>query len=291
MTVPLVVAALDLGLVAGAVIVLAALALLFGVGLAVASKAFHVHVDPRIEEIEGALPGINCGACGFAGCSDYAASVAAGESEPNLCVPGGADTAGRVAAIMGVEAEAAEPRKAVLVCQGRNVDRRFVYLGVTDCRAAALLQGGVRACPYACVGLGSCAEVCLVDAIIMDADHLPVIDEDLCIGCGACKRICPRGVIEVEPLSKTVHYRCRSHDKGAVVRKLCDVGCIGCRKCEKTCPFDAVHVVDNLATIDYDTCTSCQKCVGVCPTGTIASFLKARRARAKAEKADEESAA
>lgn len=280
--------AASMGLVVGAVVILAALAVIFGVGLALASRAFAVRVDPRVEALEGALPGINCGACGFAGCADYAAAVAAGGTEPGLCVPGGPETARKVAAIMGVEATISEPLKAVLVCQGRNVAPRFAYVGVGDCQAAALLRGGVRACPYACIGLGTCAEVCPVDAIRMDEDALPVIDEELCIGCGACARICPRRVIEVQPLSKTVHYRCRSRDKGAVVRKLCDVGCIACKKCEKICPFDAVHVIDNLAVLDYDRCTSCQKCVGVCPTGTIASFLKARRARAKAAKAAEE---
>jgi len=189
---------------------------------------------------------------------------------------------------MGVQAEEAEPLKAVLVCQGRRVADRFLYAGLADCRAADLLQGGVRACPYACIGLDTCVQVCPVDAIAMDADHLPVIDEEICIGCGACARVCPRQVIEVRPVSKSVHVLCRSREKGAVVRSLCDVGCIACKKCEKICPFEAIHVVDNLAVIDYDKCTSCQKCVGVCPTGTIGSFLKARRARARAARAAEE---
>ena len=288
MTTILVIAAMKFGIVLGAMAVLAVLALLFGAGLAIASRAFAVEVDPRVEQIEAALPGVNCGACGYAGCADYAAAVAAGTVGPGLCIPGGAETARTIAAVMGVEAEEIEPLKAVLVCQGRQVTDRFRYAGVADCRAADLLQGGVRACPYACIGLGTCAEVCPVGAIRMDADGLPVIDEDLCIGCGACARICPRDVIEIQPLSKTVHVRCRSRDKGGVVRKLCDVGCIACKKCEKTCPFDAIQVVDNLAVIDYTKCTSCQKCVGVCPTGAIASFLKARRARAKAAKAAEE---
>jgi len=279
-----IVAAMKFGIVLGAMAVLAALALLFGAGLAVASKAFAVAVDPRTAQIEAALPGINCGACGYAGCADYAAAVAAGRVGPSLCIPGGQETAAKAAAIMGLEAEVTEPLKAVLVCQGRRVADRFLYRGVADCRAADLLQGGVRACPYACTGLGTCAEVCPVDAIVMDADHLPVIDEEMCIGCGACARVCPRKVIEVRPVGNSVHVRCRSHQKGAVVRKLCDVGCIACKKCERICPFDAIHVIDNLAVIDYHKCTSCQKCVEVCPTGTIASFLKARRARAKGAK-------
>ena len=279
------VAAVKFGIVLGAVAVLAVLAFVFGAGLAAASRVFHVEVDPRVEEIEAALPGVNCGACGYAGCADYAAAVAAGKAGPSLCIPGGMEAARKIAAVMGLEAEETEPLKAVLVCQGRQVPARIEYRGVADCRAAALIAGGERACPYACIGLGTCAEVCPVGAIRMDADRLPVIDEEACIGCGACAKVCPQQVIEVQPVSKTVHVRCRSRDKGAVVRRICPVGCIACRKCEKICPFDAIHVVDNLAVIDYSKCTSCEKCVGVCPTGTIASFLKARRARARSARA------
>ena len=51
-----------------AVLILAGLGLLFGLGLAVASKVFYVKEDTRVEDITKILPNANCGACGFAGC-------------------------------------------------------------------------------------------------------------------------------------------------------------------------------------------------------------------------------
>ena len=66
--------------------------LIFGAGLAFASKKFAVKTDPRVQEVLEALPGANCGACGFPGCAGYAAAVVSGDAAPNLCSPGGAET-------------------------------------------------------------------------------------------------------------------------------------------------------------------------------------------------------
>ena len=51
------------------------LGIAFGLGLAVAAKRFHVDADPRIEEVYEALPGVDCGACGYPGCAGYAEAV------------------------------------------------------------------------------------------------------------------------------------------------------------------------------------------------------------------------
>jgi ferredoxin len=56
---------------------------------------------------------------------------------------------------------------------------------------------------------------------------------------------------------------------GRIVTKACAVGCIACKLCEKACSFDAIHVIDNLAVIDYSKCTSCGKCVAACPRKII----------------------
>ena len=53
-----------------------AIGLVLGALLALASKIFHVEVNEKAVEITEILPGANCGACGFAGCSAYAESVA-----------------------------------------------------------------------------------------------------------------------------------------------------------------------------------------------------------------------
>ena len=64
-----------------AVIALASLALLASFGLAVAARVFAVKVDPRVEAIEEALPGANCGACSLPGCSELSKQIAAGKAD------------------------------------------------------------------------------------------------------------------------------------------------------------------------------------------------------------------
>ena len=127
------------------VVELGGFAFLFGAGLGYAAKKFEVEVDPRAVEIEETLPGVNCGACGYPGCSGYAAAVAAGDAPVNLCSVGGADVAAKVASIMGVEAGTTVKMVAMCLCSGgtRAADK-FIYDGVADCRAAALLFSGSK---------------------------------------------------------------------------------------------------------------------------------------------------
>ncbi|MFH0911259.1 MAG: RnfABCDGE type electron transport complex subunit B [Planctomycetota bacterium] len=263
---------------------MASIGVLLGLVLAWGGKRFHVEVDPRLAELEAALPGVNCGACGHPGCSGYAEAVAAGRAAMNLCAPGGAATARALAAVMGAEVEAAEPKYALTACRGGSVAVRFLYRGVEDCRAAAVpgLAGGRKACTWGCLGFGSCVKACPFAAIALGPDRIPVVDETKCTGCGRCVEVCPRGLNRVDPESRTVFVRCRSRDKGALANKLCEHGCIACRKCEQECPFDAIHVIDNLAVIDYQKCKLCGKCVAVCPKQVIVNLTKDRRARRKA---------
>jgi len=257
-----------MGVVLPSTMVLAGLGALFGVGLAVASKRFAVASDPRVDDVLESLPGANCGACGFAGCSAYAEAVVLTNASVSACTAGGQDTATAVAGIMGVTADVKEKTVAVVHCHGNAVASRFSYIGIEDCRAASLLQGGPKACEYGCLGLASCVAACPFDAIHME-DGLPVVDTDKCVACGQCVDACPRSLIDIQPLSAKVHVFCKSQDKGGVTRKACSVGCIGCKKCEKTCEFDAIHVENFLASIDYEKCTSCGNCVEACPTNAI----------------------
>ena len=254
------------------------LGLAFGIGLAICSRVLAVKTDPRVEMILDVLPQVNCGACGYAGCGAYAEAVAGGDISCGLCAPGGADVAEGVAGIMGVQAQAVDHRVSVLMCQGgTKVADRYEYDGIEDCRAAQLVAGGGKECDYGCLGLGTCARVCPVDAIRMSDEGLPVVLEDRCIACGKCVDECPRGLFLVLPMAKTVHVACMSHDKGARAKKLCPRACTGCRKCEKACQYDAIHVLDNVASIDYDKCVACGECVEVCPTGAIVDLGPIRK--------------
>lgn len=268
-------------LVAGAVGLLGLLAVSIGVALSIASKVFHVEVDPRVAQLESLLPGANCGACGLAGCAAMAEQIVAGHASPTRCPVCSQVVRTRIFELLGRAVEVREPMIARLLCGGgtRCVNKAD-YDGVGDCRAAVLVHGGPKACDYSCVGLASCVDACPFEAIFMADDGLPRVIEERCTSCGACERICPRSVIKVMPLAHVVWVKCSSHDPGRVVNKLCKSGCIACRLCQKACPVDAIHVVDNLAVIDYAKCTFCGECVKVCPKHVIVDVRTARAARA-----------
>ena len=243
----------------------------FALGLA--AKKFAVEVDPRELAALEALPGVNCGACGFPGCAGYAKALVSGTVDLNLCPPGGADVVVKLARILGVEASAAAREIAVVVCQGdnRKAQVRYHYLGLEDCTAAQRIAGGPKTCPGGCLGLGSCQRSCPFDAIEMTADGLAVISREKCTGCRKCVAVCPRNVIRMTPYDATVHVLCNSHDKGAVVRKYCQVGCIGCHICQKTVP--GAYKVDNfLATVVYEHSADADEAIAKCPTKCIRDF-------------------
>ena len=253
------------------VVILGVLGLIFGAVLGFAAKKFHVAVDPREEAIVACLPGANCGGCGYAGCGGYASAVVKGEAPPNKCAAGGADVAAKVASIMGLEAGASERCVAQVKCSGftGHAQKKYAYIGIHDCRSAALLPGGgPNECPHGCLGFGSCEAACPFGAIHVK-DGVARVDHEKCVGCMTCADACPKHLIVKVPYSADVTVACASTEKGAALRKYCDIGCIGCRICEKTCEHDAIHVIDNVAVIDYTKCVSCGQCAPKCPRHLI----------------------
>lgn len=252
------------------VLTLGLLGLLFGVGLAMASKRLAVQIDPRLEKINGLLPGANCGACGGAGCFGFAEDVLSGKLPIEACRVTEDAVKEKIAHLLGQKSEKAVKKVAVLHCYGgTRVGERFIYKGIENCVAANLVLGGQKACVYGCLGFGDCEKVCPFDAITMSKDGLPVVNETKCKACNKCVLICPKKLFSLIPITGKVYVACKSHDLGKDTRLACPVGCIACRKCEQICPADAIHVVDNLAVIDYHKCTSCAKCVEACPMKTI----------------------
>jgi len=263
------------------IIVLSVLGMIFGIALSLASKVFHVEIDPKIEQIEEALPGVNCGACGYPGCSGYAKAIVMSGAEPTLCAPGGDVVAAEIAKIMGTKASKKERNIAVIHCQSggiNNTNIKFENKGIATCKAAVLLSNGQNACTFGCLGYNDCYNACLFDAISIDENNMRIIDGDKCTGCGKCVEACPRDLIELVPVSKKVHILCMSHDKGKDAKANCgnNTACIGCGLCVKKCPVDAITLENNLATINYDKCVSCGLCATVCPTKAIEDRIKIR---------------
>ncbi len=256
----------DILIAVGIVTIVGAVA---GVGLAIASVIMAVPKNEKAEEIAAALPGANCGACGFSGCSAYAEAIANGEAQPGLCTPGGAATAAKLSEILGVEVDS-QRKFAFVGCGGCDKDSDLEYKGVPSCAGANMFYGGTEKCSFSCLGYGDCAAVCAYGAIDIK-DGVASINIDKCSGCGKCAAACPKGIISViSPTKKRIAaVGCSNKDKGKAVASVCSHGCIACTKCVKECNFNAIEMVNNLPKIDEGKCLGCGKCAKACPTGVI----------------------
>lgn len=257
------------------IVVLGGLGLLFGLSLSLASKAFAVETNPKVESIRKVLPGANCGACGYPGCDGCANAIVEGKAQTNACSVGGSSVAEKIADIMGVNATETERKVATVLCQGDcdKAKNKYAYNGIRDCRAQNILAGGSKSCSYGCLGCGTCVDVCNYDAIKI-VNGVAVVDKEKCVACKACIAACPKNIIELVPYDNKVIVKCKSNDSGKVVRSNCNTGCIGCQICVKNCPEDAFSFENYLAKINYEKCTNCGICAEKCPSGAIFSNLE-----------------
>ncbi|NCC24126.1 MAG: Fe-S cluster domain-containing protein [Deltaproteobacteria bacterium] len=255
---------------------------LFGLGfvaasiLAIASKALYVEEDPRVEVVLDALPGANCGGCGFAGCEAYAIAVLNDpDVPPNKCCACSPDAVARVASLTGKAAGDAEPKVAFRRCvkiEGK-VARKFEYAGIMSCAAAKMILDGPDACKYSCLGFGDCVRACPFDAMWIE-DGLVHIAPAKCTSCGTCVRTCPNSILELIPKRARVMVFCSSQDKGKAVKDVCEAGCISCGACIKKCPAECITMIDERIHIDHKACLafgpSCQEvCVEKCPRNIL----------------------
>jgi len=245
----------------------------FAVALLIASEKLKVEVDPKIEQIHEALPKLDCGACGFAGCASYARAVLGNPELIGKCAPGGPETSGKIAAVLSLHISDSGPAKRPIVhCRAHTADRTYYaeYAGIPTCTAANALPN-VQACKFGCLGFSDCSDACKFDALHI-IDGLATVDYEKCTGCTACSKACPRNLIEMVPFSQEnmMTVACSSKETGKSTRSMCKVGCIGCGICAKQ--TDVFKVEDNLARLAYEKyqpTEQTQTAMNKCPTGVI----------------------
>lgn len=255
-----------------AILAVTVIGIICAVMLAVASKVMAVKVDETVGRLREALPGANCGACGYAGCDGYATALGSGEGvKTNLCVPGADAVSKQLSEILGVAFENVVEKVSVIHCTGDYsvTSDKLDYQGIRTC-AAVKLFGGKGACSYGCIGFGDCERICPEGAICIE-NGLAHVDTRKCTGCGLCAGACPNKIITLEADTIKTAILCSNKDKGAVVRKKCSRGCIACGKCARECPVQAIVIENNLARIDYSICTGCGHCAEICPVNCIAN--------------------
>lgn len=245
--------------------------LIIGIFLGVAGEKLAVEVDEKEIAVREALPGNNCGGCGFPGCDGLAKAIAAGEAPVNACPVGGEPAAKAIGAIMGQKVEEGQKMVAFVHCTGdcEKTSNLYQYDGVNDCAFVGMVpSGGPKACDFGCLGYGNCVNACPFDAIHI-VNGVAVVDKDACKACKKCIAACPKGLISLVPYDAVSRIGCSTKEKGKPVMSVCAVGCITCKKCEKNCPEQAITIVDNNPVIDYSKCTNCGKCKEACPRKCI----------------------
>lgn len=164
-----------------AILIVGALALVFGLLLGFAAIRFKVEGDPLVDKIDALLPQTQCGQCGFAGCRPYATAIAKGEADINQCPPGGQTTIIALADLLGRDPKPLNPEH-----------------GEEKAKRVAVIDESL------CIGCTLCIQACPVDAILGAAKQMHTVIAKECTGCELCLPPCPVECIEMVPIKQDI---------------------------------------------------------------------------------------
>ena len=157
-----------------AILCIAILGILFGLGLGWAARKFHVESDPVVEQIDAILPQTQCGQCNFPGCRPYAEAIAAGDAPINQCPPGGEAGVKALADLLGLDPVPLNPE---------NGEEKPATVALID--------------EQTCIGCTLCIQACPVDAILGAPKLMHTVIAAECTGCDLCLPPCPVDCIEM----------------------------------------------------------------------------------------------
>ncbi len=263
---------MSMSAVLGSALTLGGVGFVFGSLIVLAHRRFRVDEDPRIDAVAELLPGTNCGACGLAGCRALAEALVEEQVQPAVCTVMGPEDVTDVAEFLGVEAGEAQKRVARLACAGGSdvAAQQADYRGLQNCAAAAEIAAGGKGCPWGCLGLADCEDVCDLDAIFMNSSDLPVVIPERCTACGDCVDACPLDLFSIMPMEQKLFVQCKSLLVAEEAKDLCRVACDGCGRCVLDAADGVVEMVDGLAVIDYEeNDLAAPEATERCPTGAI----------------------
>ncbi|MCL6450775.1 MAG: 4Fe-4S binding protein [Acetobacteraceae bacterium] len=240
---------------------MAALGLVLGGLLAVAAKVLGARGSLRAREVEGLLPGVNCGACGFAGCAALAEALAAGRASPDACPVGGREAAARIAAVLGLTAAS----------RGEPGPGEPGPCGPDRCDPKAV-GGARRGAPAGVAGAGPLPGEGGASSAGAGGSADDAIDRVARLLCRGGAENCRR-LYRYQGLSQ-----CRAAAAGpGGGERACPWACLGLGDCVRVCPEGAIRLgPDGQPLIDESLCTGCGRCVVRCPKGALALLPRRR---------------
>lgn len=158
-----------------AVLVVTLIALAAGLALSFAARRLPPDSGGLVERVNAELPQTQCAQCGYPGCRPYAAAIVEDGAPINLCPPGGDETVGKLAELLG---------RDVLPLAGE---------------AESGMRGSVAVIDESlCIGCTHCLDACPVDAIVGAHHMMHTVIADECTGCELCLAPCPVDCIRME---------------------------------------------------------------------------------------------